>query len=116
MFEFLWPFMALLLPVPLLVRLFWPRFIRPGQEVPTEGHRTTLLHPALNRLETSFKTHRPRTAIASKLQALLLTLLWIALTLTAMRPQLLEPYTEIKSAGYDLMLSIDTSRSMTALD
>jgi len=116
MFEFLWPYMVLLLPLPLLVRLFWPRFVRPGQEIPSEGQRTTLLHPALTRLETSFKTHRPRTAIAGKLQALLLALLWTALTLTAMRPQLLEPHTEIKSEGYDLMLSIDTSRSMTALD
>lgn len=116
MFEFHWPYMALLLPLPLLVRQFWPRFMRPGQEIPSEGQRTTLLHPALSRLETSFKSHRPRTAIAGKLQALLLALLWMALTLTAMRPQLLEPYTEIKSEGYDLMLAIDTSRSMTALD
>lgn len=116
MFEFHWPYMALLLPLPLLVRQFWPRFIRPSQEIPSEGVQTTLLHPALNRLETSFKSYRPRTAIAGKLQALLLALLWTALTLTAMRPQLLEPYTEIKSEGYDLMLAIDTSRSMTALD
>ena len=108
--------MALLLLLPLLIRLFWPRFVHPGQERPTEGLRTTLLYPKLTKLESSFKTRRPRTAIAGKLQALLLTLLWIALTLTAMRPQLLEPYTEIKSEGYDLMLSIDTSRSMTALD
>ncbi|MCP4283863.1 MAG: VWA domain-containing protein [Gammaproteobacteria bacterium] len=116
MIEFHWPLMAFCLPLPLLVRLFWPRFVRSGQELPTEGRRTTLLHPTLVRLETSFKARRPRTAISGKLQALLLTLLWIALTLTAMRPQLLEPHTEIRSEGYDLMLSIDTSRSMTALD
>ena len=116
MFEFLWPFMALLLPLPLLVRLFWPRFVRPDQELPTEGRRTTLLHPSLARMESSFKTRRPRAAIAGKLHALLLALLWIALTLAAMRPQWLEPHTEIKNEGYDLMLAIDTSRSMTALD
>ncbi len=116
MFEFHWPWMAFALPLPLLARLFWPRFVRPDQERPTEGQRTTLLHPALERLRHSFQGRRPRSAIAGRLHALVLTLLWIALTLAVMRPQWLEPHTEIQSAGYDLMLAIDTSRSMTALD
>ena len=33
-----------------------------------------------------------------------------------MRPQWLEPYTEVRTEGYDLMLAVDTSRSMEALD
>jgi Ca-activated chloride channel family protein len=33
-----------------------------------------------------------------------------------MRPQWLEPYTEVRTEGYDLMLAIDTSRSMEAMD
>jgi Ca-activated chloride channel family protein len=33
-----------------------------------------------------------------------------------MKPQLLESHTEVVSAGYDLMLAVDTSRSMEALD
>jgi len=116
MFEFHWPFMAFLLPLPLLAQLFWPRFVRSGEEQPMEGHRTTLLHPSIKKLQEGFIAHRPRTPISSRLHALLLALLWTALTLTAMRPQWLEPHTEVKSEGYDLMLAVDTSRSMTALD
>lgn len=116
MFEFHWPWMALLLLLPLLARLLWPRFVRPGQEEPIEGRRTTLLYGSLQRLHASFDGRGPGAAIAGKLQGLTLVLLWIALTLAAMRPQWLEPHIEIKQEGYDLMLAVDTSRSMTALD
>lgn len=116
MFEFHWPWMGLLLFLPLLVRHFWPRYITQGQEQPEEGRRTTLLHPSVQFLQDSFNTRRPRTPIANKLHAILLALFWLFLTLAFMRPQWLEAHTEIKREGYDLMLAVDTSRSMTALD
>jgi Ca-activated chloride channel family protein len=116
MFEFHWPWMGMLLLLPLLAHMLWPRFHRPGEEQPMEGRRTTLLHPSIQLLQKSFHGKRPGTAIAGQLHAILLGVLWVALTLTAMRPQWLEPYTEIKTEGYDLMLAVDTSRSMTALD
>jgi Ca-activated chloride channel family protein len=108
--------MAFMLPLPLLARWLWPRFVGADEEQPSGGGRTTLLHPSITRLQSSFNARQPRTAITGRLHALLLALLWISLTLTVMRPQWLEPHTEIKSEGYDLMLAIDTSRSMTALD
>ena len=43
-------------------------------------------------------------------------MLWIALVLAMMRPQWLEPHEEVKTEGYDLMLAVDASRSMGALD
>ncbi len=115
-FEFHWPFMAVLLPLPLLVRLWWPRFVRPEASLPVEGRRTTLMYPSVGRLLNNFDSRQPRTAIAGKLHALLLALLWAALIAAVMRPQLLVPHSEIRSEGYDLMLAVDTSRSMTALD
>lgn len=116
MFEFHWPWMALLLLLPLLARLLWPKFVHSGQEEPLEGRRTTLLYAALPRLQNSFNGRAPGLAIAGKLQWLMLMLLWVALTLAVMRPQWMEPHIEIKQEGYDLMLAVDTSRSMTALD
>jgi len=115
-FEFDWPWAALLLLIPLLVRSLWPRLIHRGEEQPVEGQQTTLLHPAIRYLELSFNAKRPRNPIAGKLHALLLALFWLFLTLAMMRPQWLEPHTELRSEGYDLMLAVDTSRSMTALD
>jgi Ca-activated chloride channel family protein len=107
--------MALLLLLPLLARLFWPR---PASEEPdsVEGTQTTLLHPMLGHLQSAFETRKPRTPLKARLHGWLLYLLWAALVAALMRPQWLEPHTENRTAGYDLMLAVDTSRSMTALD
>ncbi|MEJ2693294.1 MAG: VWA domain-containing protein [Candidatus Thiodiazotropha sp.] len=115
MFEFHWPWMALLLLLPLLVRLFWPRAAGEAQDR-VEGVETTLLHPMLGHLQTAFETRKPRRPLSARLYGWLLYLLWAALVLALMRPQWLEPLTENRTAGYDLMLAVDTSRSMTALD
>ncbi len=116
MFEFHWPWIALLLPLPLLVYWLWPRRLPSGRERPLEGRQTTLLHPAIERLQQSFQSRRPRSPLTGVLHALLLMLLWLLLLLALMRPQWLEPYTELKTPGYDLMIAVDASRSMTALD
>jgi Ca-activated chloride channel family protein len=115
MFEFHWPWMALLLLLPLLVRFIW---LRPVQEkdASTAGRQTTLLHPSLVHLQEAFQTRKPGKPLAVRLHRLLLALLWIALVITLMRPQWLEPYTENRTVGYDLMLAVDASHSMNALD
>ena len=115
MFSFSWPWFALLLPLPLLVRRLWPR-PHGATDAYTHADRSTLLHPALGRLASTFISARSLTHAGSRLHVILLTLLWISLVLALMRPQWLEPYTEIRTEGYDLMLAIDTSRSMEAMD
>lgn len=114
-FEFYWPWMAILLPLPLLVRLLWPR-PEPEQDEGLTGRQETLLHPSLVHLQESFSSHRPRVSISGRIFKSLLWLLWAALCITLMRPQWLEPYTETRSEGYDLMLAVDASHSMEALD
>lgn len=113
MFEFDWPWMGVLIVLPILVRLFWTR---PPEDEALEAPRETLLHGNLAMLKESFETRRPRSSVSSRLHAALLALLWLSITLALMRPQWLEPYTESRTEGYDLMLALDTSRSMTALD
>jgi len=107
--------MALLLLLPLLARYLWPR---PAgrQDDSVEGMQTTLLHPSLAHLSAAFESRSPRRPLSARLHGWLLALLWLALVAALMRPQWLEPYTENRTAGYDLMLAVDTSRSMTALD
>jgi Ca-activated chloride channel family protein len=114
-FSFSWPWFALLLPLPLLVLRFWPR-PHGATDAYTHADRSTLLHPALGRLASTFVSSRSLTHAGSRLQTIMLALLWISLVLALMRPQWLEPYTEVRTEGYDLMLAIDTSRSMEALD
>jgi Ca-activated chloride channel family protein len=115
MFEFHWPWMALLLLAPLLIRLYWPRPSREQHES-VEGAQTTLLHPSLPHLQNAFKVRQPRQTLSARLHRWLLYLLWLALVLALMRPQWLEPYTENRTAGYDLMIAVDASHSMNALD
>lgn len=116
MFEFSWPWMALLLLVPLLVRIYWQH----NQEDTTAnqeiGRRTTLLHPHLEQLRQSFHVQKPNRTLANLLHPWLLWMLWISLVLALMHPQWLTPHTEVQSPGYDLLLAVDTSHSMEALD
>ena len=103
MFDFHWPWAALLLPVPLLIRWLWPRR-HSAADAWTHGDTSTLLHPALGRLASTFIAARSLTHAGGSLQIILLALHW------------LEPYTEVHTEGRDLMLAVDTSRSMEALD
>ena len=82
----------------------------------TRERKVTLLHPELSNLRAAFQTQRPATTLGTRVYYLLLALLWVGLTLALMRPQWLEPHTEERSEGYDLMLAVDTSHSMEALD
>lgn len=115
MVSFLWPWAAVLLPLPLLVWRFWPRR-HDATDAYTHADNSTLLHPALGRLASTFVSARHLTHIGSSLQLIVLALAWTALVLAIMQPQWLDPYTEIRTEGHDLMLAVDTSRSMEALD
>ena len=114
-FSFHWPWVVLLLPLPIFIWKFW-RQPHGATDAYTHADRSTLLHPALGRLASTFVTSRSLTHAGSRLQIFMLALLWAALITCLMRPQWLEPYTEVHTEGYDLMLAIDTSRSMEALD
>jgi len=106
--------MALVLIIPLSMWLL--NHNRAYLSTDTRERKITLLHPDLHSLRASFSTHRPATSIGTHVYYLLLSLLWIGLTVALMRPQWLEPHTEERSEGYDLMLAVDTSHSMEALD
>jgi Ca-activated chloride channel family protein len=122
LFEFQWPWFALLLPLPLLLPLIWRE--RPSADQPPaqareeqlEGERITLLHPRIDELRDAYQAKRPRRNLAGWAHRLLLFLLWTGLVFALMRPQWLVPHTEISAPGYDLMLAVDTSHSMDALD
>lgn len=116
MFELHWPWAALLLPLPFLLSWLWPeRGPRPETET-LEGQRVTLLHPRIDALQTAFTARRPRPRLAGWIYRLLLLILWTALVIALMRPQWLTPFTEISTPGYDLMVTVDASHSMEALD
>lgn len=114
MFSFQWPWMILLLVLPLLLWLAGRN--RATQSLDMRERRVTLLHPALVHLETAFSTGRPSRSAGSRSWYFLSALLWLGLVFSLMRPQWLEPHTEERTEGYDLMLAVDASHSMEALD
>ena len=115
MFEFHWPWAALLLLLPFLLPRLWPE-PQAREEETLEGQRLTLLHPHPERLQAAYHARRPGRRVAGWVHLALLGLLWASLVLALMRPQWLTPHTEVSSPGYDLLLAVDTSHSMEALD
>jgi Ca-activated chloride channel family protein len=111
--EFAWPWLAVLLPLPWLAR----RWLPPRAVRADDAPRTVeLLYPSDRRLGEAFTVLAPGWGLPSRLQQALLALLWAGLVLALMRPQWLEAREELVSPGYDLMLAVDASRSMEALD
>jgi len=115
MFQFAWPWMIVLLPLPWLLR----RYLAPSPralERAGRGDPPQLRHPGIADLESAYTRAGAAVPPSLLLQYLLLWIAWSALVATMMKPQILESHTEVVSAGYDLMLAVDTSRSMEALD
>ena len=110
MFSFQWPWMGLLLLLPFVVRLFAPA-IKNSAVLPS------LRFPHLAILESAFESFRPHdSGKTGRLFLILLSLLWIFLVGALMRPQYVDKLTQVESKGYDIMLAVDLSGSMRALD
>lgn len=99
--EFAWPWLALALPLPWLLR----RFLRPA----SPGQALHLPHPGLRlaRAETVDARWRPH---------LLLALAWFCLVGAAMRPQWVGPPQAQQRSGRSMMLAVDLSGSMRTDD
>ncbi len=117
MFSFAWPWAALLFPLPWLLRRFWPAntLLDPSSQR-SEYTQSALRHPRLGQIVRAYQ-HAPLGLPSFKrLSAGILAALWALLVLAMMHPQWLREYTQVQQRGYDLMLAVDLSRSMLALD
>ena len=101
MFEFNWPWLLVLLPLPLLIRFFSSA----GQA------QTPLVLPNLPYIETA-------TGTASKKERAIwpLTLMWLCLVVATARPMWIGEPQSIPQQGREMMLAVDLSRSMQAED
>lgn len=115
MFDFHWPWLGLLVFLPLVAQLIRARSKR-ARQVQADDRQATLIHPALDYLSSSFSSSRGRSVLGGRLHWVLMLGLWIALVLAVMRPEVLETETQTRTEGHDLILALDASRSMGALD
>ncbi len=105
MIDFEWPWLALLLPLPLLVRYFM-------QPVGMEKE-AALRVPFFDDCREQPRSG-PSSAWSWKIFFAILA--WLLLVLASMRPQWLGDFVEIPVSGRDLMLAVDLSGSMQEED
>ncbi|MBF7073269.1 VWA domain-containing protein [Glaciecola sp. MH2013] len=100
MFEFAWPYLFLILPLPLL---FY--FLLPSKQ---QGESAALLVPSY--LDIGDASSQSQSNGKTKL--LVASLIWALLVSAAARPQWLGEPVSIPSEGRDLMIAVDLSGSM----
>lgn len=107
--EIIWlfPWVFWLLPLPLLVYRFAPAKLAPGGRA--------LLVPSVDSY-TQFTDSAKRAPGVAWVRGLLLVLIWIALLVSAARPQHFGDAIGVPVSGRDLMLGIDISGSMREAD
>jgi Ca-activated chloride channel family protein len=100
MFEFVWPYVFLIVPLPLVVYFLAPK--------KNQGETAALLVP--NYLSVNESTTTKQSNSKAKLG--FAALIWLLLVTAAARPQWLGEPVSIPSEGRDLMIALDLSGSM----
>lgn len=107
MLEFIWPWLALLLPLPLLVTRFFPESKPSQAAIWTPFYQNmAALGETQSTVVKSTKNYRYITA----------WLMWVLLILAIMRPTWTGDAIELPSSGRDLMVAVDISGSMQLED
>lgn len=106
MFEFAWPWVFLLAPLPWLLRAWLPA---------ADSGEAALKISFLAELE-SLSGQRARTRLPAVRQQLPFVLIWLLLLLACMRPQWLGEPLPLPASGRDLLLAVDVSGSMDYAD
>lgn len=101
-----WPYMFLLLPIPLLIR-----WLVPAREQAPQAIRV----PFYAELESLYE-NRKRKGAPLWLSALLASLIWVCLVSAAARPTWVGEPVPLPREGRDLMLAVDISKSMQEED
>jgi len=106
MIEFIWPWVFLALPLPLIFRLLLPR----------AGMRDAALFVPFFQALTRLDQHASQRVSRSVWTAILAILCWLLLVIAAARPQWVGEPVQLPASGRDLKLVVDVSGSMEAQD
>ena len=106
---FVWPFVAFVLPLPLLIWLVFPHIHKMGKNIISDALRV----PFFDRV--SNLAHHRRLA-SGKLIAIPMVLAWMCFVVAAMRPVRYEDELPAFHEARNIMLAIDLSTSMARKD
>jgi Ca-activated chloride channel family protein len=110
MFFFAWPWMAFLLVLPVLVRVLDSR-----AKIGNPPGAPEIFFPYIDRLKAIFPQQQQGKK-SNRLYSAILAFLWLSLTVALMRPEFVDQFASLRNSGYDLLLAVDLSGSMQALD
>ncbi len=102
--------MAVLLVLPFLVRALGQR-----AQIGNAPGAPEIFFPHIDRLKAIFPKHQQADK-SDRLSFSILALLWLCLTIALMRPEFVDQFTPLRNSGYDLLMAVDLSGSMEALD
>jgi len=111
MFHFYWPWLALLIPLPYFVIKFIPQKRKDSDDKSPELH-----FPAAHRLKDVFPKYSMGKKRSNRPFLILLSSVWFFLVIALMQPEKVDQVKQVKNEGYDLMLAVDISSSMQAID
>lgn len=111
MFHFHFPWVALLLPLPLLLRWLLPTLPNSKPKGTAE-----IKFPAAHRLKNSFTDFQAIPKRKDPMFSWLLLISWTLLIIALMQPENVDRFRQVRNKGYDLMMAVDISASMKALD
>lgn len=106
MFEFAWPWLFLLAPLPWLLRLWLP---------PADSGEAALQVSFLGELE-NISGRRARLQLPPWKKQLHFALLWLLLLIAAARPEWVGEPLPLPASGRDLLIAVDVSGSMDYAD
>ena len=112
MYHFYTPLFAFLFLLPYLIR----KYDKAKIEGKNDCAVPEIHFPALHRLKAAFQTHHALKPSSDRLFIYLFSLAWFFLVLALMQPEKVDQINQTKNKGYDLMLAVDTSLSMQAVD
>lgn len=104
------PWFGLLIPLPFLVWFFVPCAKQKN------GNYQEIFFPAIDRLKAAFHDDSSSTQKPNFVSLALIYLSWVFLSLALMQPEKVDLLSQIKTDGYDLLLAVDVSASMQAVD
>jgi len=110
MIELAWPWVFIILPLPLLV--YW--LYKPARR--EEAALSVPFYQRLTSLSHTSAVHSASLGGRRTLPLILLLLTWLCLVLAASKPQWVGEAVQLPSSGRDLMLAVDISGSMQQTD
>jgi len=107
MFQFDWPLVFLLLPLPYFVYRFLPA---------VDQQQAALKVPFINRLNINDNDAQTTAALQSVSRIIFMSLIWLLLLSSAARPQWVGNPISLPSSARDLLVAVDISGSMETAD